>query len=96
MLTANSFAELADLDMLGTFAYLTHLILLENPVTRKEVRVFFLAWVWYLVLAEVRYMSGARTDTQGCVELSALDPVAMSFGEISGLSESQGRGTQEG
>ena len=37
VLTANNFAELADLDVLSTFSNLTHLILLENPVTRKEV-----------------------------------------------------------
>jgi U2 small nuclear ribonucleoprotein A' len=38
VLTSNNIAELADLDVLGIFPYLTHLILLENPVTRKEVR----------------------------------------------------------
>jgi U2 small nuclear ribonucleoprotein A' len=37
VLTANSFAELADLDVLGNFGNLTHLVLMENPVTRKEV-----------------------------------------------------------
>ncbi|TAQ91604.1 hypothetical protein B7494_g72 [Chlorociboria aeruginascens] len=36
VLAANNFAELADLDVLATFPKLTHLILLENPVTRKE------------------------------------------------------------
>jgi len=36
VLTANNFAELADLDALGSFQVLTHLILLDNPVTRKE------------------------------------------------------------
>lgn len=39
VLTSNSFAELADLDVLRTFQRLTHLSLLENPVTRKEVRL---------------------------------------------------------
>ena len=39
MLTANNFAELADLDVLSTFGVLTHLVLMENPVTRKEVCV---------------------------------------------------------
>jgi U2 small nuclear ribonucleoprotein A' len=38
VLTANNFVELADLDVLATFHYLTHLVLLENAVTRKEVR----------------------------------------------------------
>ncbi|KAI4165475.1 MAG: hypothetical protein LQ342_000885 [Letrouitia transgressa] len=37
VLTANRFAELADLDVLQKFARLTHLSLLENPVTRKEI-----------------------------------------------------------
>ncbi|KAL9033550.1 MAG: hypothetical protein Q9214_007460, partial [Letrouitia sp. 1 TL-2023] len=37
VLTANHFAELADLDVLQKFARLTHLSLLENPVTRKEI-----------------------------------------------------------
>ena len=39
VLTSNNFAELADLDVLATFGQLTHLVLLENPVTRKEVRL---------------------------------------------------------
>ena len=38
VLTANNIAELADLDVLGKFARLTHLVLAENPVTKKEVR----------------------------------------------------------
>jgi hypothetical protein len=37
VLTENNFAELADLDVLGNFRSLTHLVLLENPVTRNEV-----------------------------------------------------------
>ena len=40
VLTANSIAELADLDPLRSLTKLTHLTLLENPVTRKEVRIF--------------------------------------------------------
>ena len=42
VLTANSLSELADLDVLGKFAQLTHLVLAENPVARKEVRLFLL------------------------------------------------------
>jgi hypothetical protein len=42
VLTANNLAELADLDPLRGFARLTHVVLMENPVTRKEVRVPFL------------------------------------------------------
>lgn len=37
VLTSNNFVELADLDTLGNFRNLTHLILLDNPVARKEV-----------------------------------------------------------
>jgi len=37
VLTANHLAELADLDSLAQFRRLTHLVLTENPVTRKEV-----------------------------------------------------------
>jgi len=36
ILTSNNFGELADLDVLSTFSKLTHLVLMENPVTRKE------------------------------------------------------------
>ena len=39
VLSSNNLAELADLDVLGKFARLTHLVLLENPVTKNEVRV---------------------------------------------------------
>lgn len=42
MLTANNMAELADLDPLRNFARLTQVVLMENPVTRKEVRIFYL------------------------------------------------------
>jgi U2 small nuclear ribonucleoprotein A' len=38
VLTQNNIAELADLDPLRNLTRLTHLTLLENPVTRKEVR----------------------------------------------------------
>jgi hypothetical protein len=34
-------AELADLDPLRNLSKLTHLVLLENPVTRKEVSILF-------------------------------------------------------
>jgi hypothetical protein len=37
VLTSNNMAELADLDPLRNFGRLTHVTLLENPVTRKEV-----------------------------------------------------------
>jgi U2 small nuclear ribonucleoprotein A' len=37
VLAANSLGELADLDVLGRFPRLTHLVLVDNPVTKKEV-----------------------------------------------------------
>ncbi len=36
MLASNNLSELSDLDVLGKFARLTHLVLLENPVTKKR------------------------------------------------------------
>ncbi|PSR78507.1 leucine-rich repeat-domain-containing protein [Coniella lustricola] len=39
VLASNQLAELADLDVLGKFARLTHLVLVDNPVTKKEVRL---------------------------------------------------------
>ena len=38
VLTHNHIVELADLDALSSFAQLTHLVLIENPVASKEVR----------------------------------------------------------
>lgn len=40
VLASNSLAELADVDTLGTFTRLTHLVLADNPVTKKEVRFY--------------------------------------------------------
>lgn len=37
MLASNQLVELSDLDVLGKFARLTHLVLADNPVTKKEV-----------------------------------------------------------
>lgn len=44
VLTANNIAELADLDVLGKFARLTHLVLAENPVTKKEHYRYWVIW----------------------------------------------------
>lgn len=44
VLTANNFAELADLDVLATFRQLTHLVLLDNPVSRKENYRYWIIW----------------------------------------------------
>ncbi|KAK5998257.1 U2 small nuclear ribonucleoprotein A' [Cladobotryum mycophilum] len=36
-LASNGLAELADVDILATFPRLTHLVLTENPITKKEI-----------------------------------------------------------
>ncbi len=46
VLAGNNLAELADLDLLGRFARLTHLVLVDNPVTKKEVRSSFEGEGW--------------------------------------------------
>ena len=38
VLASNHLSELADLDVLQKFGRLTHLVLTDNPVTKKEVR----------------------------------------------------------
>lgn len=44
VLASNSFAELADLDVLATFKRLTHLVLTDNPVTKKENYRYWVIW----------------------------------------------------
>jgi len=44
VLTANNLAELSDLDVLSTFQKLTHLSLMENPVTRKDHYRYWILW----------------------------------------------------
>lgn len=56
VLASNSLAELADVDALGTFTRLTHLVLADNPVTKKEVRIFFLSFLFLCVLCTVRWV----------------------------------------
>lgn len=46
VLAGNSLAELADLDVLGRFPRLTHLVLMDNPVTKKEVCVYGVMTGW--------------------------------------------------
>ncbi|KAJ5629495.1 U2 small nuclear ribonucleoprotein A [Penicillium herquei] len=45
VLTSNNLSELADLDPLRTLPRLTHLTLLENPVTRKENYRYWVIWL---------------------------------------------------
>ncbi|CCU75886.1 unnamed protein product [Blumeria hordei] len=44
VLTSNNFSELADLDALGNFRRLTHLVIMDNPVTRKENYRLWIIW----------------------------------------------------
>ncbi|KAI1265713.1 L domain-like protein [Xylariaceae sp. FL1019] len=43
-LESNLLNELADLDPLGSFTHLTHLILRDNPVTKKENYRYWVLW----------------------------------------------------
>jgi U2 small nuclear ribonucleoprotein A' len=44
VLAGNSLGELADLDVLARFARLTHLVLVDNPVTKKEHYRYWVLW----------------------------------------------------
>ncbi|PWY75416.1 L domain-like protein [Aspergillus heteromorphus CBS 117.55] len=44
VLTANNMSELADLDPLHSLSKLTHLVLVDNPVTRKEHYRYYVIW----------------------------------------------------
>lgn len=81
VLTSNRFAELADLDPLKNFASLTHLTLVENPVTRKEVRCKY-------------EFEGSNADWN--TELPILDPMEVPRPTIPGLPEGQSGRTREG
>lgn len=81
MLASNHLVELADVDALGTFSRLTHLVLADNPLTKKEVRFFcsgfhyFIpSWDWILL-----------TRGDGGVALSLLGHLAVSVCPVSGL-----------
>ncbi|KAI1396231.1 L domain-like protein [Hypoxylon fuscum] len=43
-LESNNLNELADLDPLGSFPQLTHLVLRDNPVTKKEYYRYWVLW----------------------------------------------------
>ncbi|KAK1825699.1 leucine-rich repeat-domain-containing protein [Podospora conica] len=44
VLASNMLAELSDLDVLGRFRVLTHLVLVDNPVTKKEHYRYWVLW----------------------------------------------------
>ncbi|KAI8960825.1 L domain-like protein [Daldinia sp. FL1419] len=43
-LESNSLSELADIDPLGSFPRLTHLVLRDNPITKKEHYRYWVLW----------------------------------------------------
>ena len=90
VLAGNNLGELADLDVLGRFARLTHLVLVDNPVTKREVG-FYRPPVIYMGLG------GRVADCVGWeTELSVLGPLAVSHGAVFGLPEGQGCRAAEG
>ncbi|KAH8705447.1 small nuclear ribonucleoprotein U2, A [Talaromyces proteolyticus] len=73
VLTANNMAELADLDPLQNFGRLTHVILMENPVTRKEYYRYWVIWrnphIRFLDYQKVKDVERAKaTELFGTVE----------------------------
>ncbi|KAL6836829.1 leucine-rich repeat domain-containing protein [Trichoderma sp. SZMC 28015] len=44
VLASNHLVELADVDALGTFSRLTHLVLADNPLTKKEHYRYWVIW----------------------------------------------------
>ena len=85
ILTSNNMSELADLDPLQNLQRLTHLVLMENPVTRKEVG-FSTSISIHLGIAA----------NQRCLELPLLGHLAGAQCPFPGLSESQRRRTCQG
>lgn len=49
-MNSNSIQELADLDPLAGCKELTHLVLMDNPVTRKEVCLLYYKLCYEVVL----------------------------------------------
>ena len=93
VLSSNSFAELADLDVLGKFARLTHLVLLENPVTKNEVRE---TPPYEKAIPPFWTACGMLMGRRAFAELSLLDPLAVPGRAVSGLPKSQRRREAEG
>lgn len=84
VLSSNNFTELADLDPLSKFLRLTHLTLMENPVTNKEVG-----------FKQNRCGSDKFICTNPWKVLSILGHFSMPNRPIPGLSKGQGCRTQE-
>lgn len=81
MLAGNQLGELADLDVLGKWERLTHLVLVDNPVTKKEVR--------YIPVKRGYWEVAGREGADCVVELPVLGPLAMPDCEVPRLSEGE-------
>jgi hypothetical protein len=88
VLAGNSLGELGDLDVLARFARLTHLVLVDNPVTKKEVCFCLLFWRVY------QYPVGECVADRGLwgvgVALSVLGSLALPDCPLSRLPKGQG------
>ena len=62
-MNSNSIQELADLDPLAGCKGLTHLVLMDNPVTRKEVCVI-LGYTFVLWCGAVREGKGGKASDE--------------------------------
>lgn len=102
MLASNNLTELADLDVLGKFPRLTHLVLMDNPVTKKEVRSFFSIVIIVTLLGErtakrdEKKKEKHNADFGPTVALPILGCVALPDCAFSRLPKGQAGGAREG
>ena len=85
VLMSNNLAELADVDVLGTFPRLTHLVLADNPITKKEVS-FLSSLISRLLFGD----TGKADLGESQKALSLLDYMEMPKREVSGPRKGQG------
>lgn len=60
VLASNNLSELSDLDVLAKFPRLTHLVLVDNPVAKKEVCCFTSTWTRRRIRWHIMGKSGRR------------------------------------
>lgn len=88
VLTQNQISELADLDPLAGLRKLTHLTLIDNPVTSKEVSVRNMRTI---------EKTRVRTETdEARAELSLLGPLPLPQRALPRFPKGQGRRAPEG
>ncbi len=90
-LESNSLSELADLDPLASFPRLTHLVLRDNPVTKKEVSV---TPTTRTAIDKVQEESEANMRLPRTTALPVLGPLALPLCAIPGLYQGEGCGAQ--